>query len=154
MPPDVFLAWLRAEYAKAFVADPYDFADARAVADELGLSRPIAVTLVRRGYRTPPRRARLLPRTSPTRRGPFRALWTRSWALVWAVIEASRSNLAGARRFRRRRRERHRADDPQDAARASGQELRLADPRPGRRRGYGLGFGNVVKLARARDRSC
>jgi single-stranded-DNA-specific exonuclease len=41
------------ESAKAFAADPYDFADARAVADELGLSRPVAVTLVRRGYRTP-----------------------------------------------------------------------------------------------------
>ncbi|MGH2939418.1 MAG: single-stranded-DNA-specific exonuclease RecJ [Solirubrobacterales bacterium] len=41
------------ESAKAFAAYPYDFADARAVADELGLSQPVAVTLVRRGYRTP-----------------------------------------------------------------------------------------------------
>jgi single-stranded-DNA-specific exonuclease len=41
------------ESAKAFAAHPYDFADARAVADELGLSQPVAVTLVRRGYRTP-----------------------------------------------------------------------------------------------------
>ncbi len=41
------------ESARAFAADPYDFADARAVADELGLSQPVAVTLVRRGYRTP-----------------------------------------------------------------------------------------------------
>src|ERR1700759_133796 len=39
--------------AKAFAADPYDFAEARAVADALGVSQPIAVTLVRRGYRTP-----------------------------------------------------------------------------------------------------
>lgn len=39
--------------AKAFAADPYDFAEARALSDELGLSRPVAVTLVRRGYRTP-----------------------------------------------------------------------------------------------------
>ncbi|HXF31071.1 MAG TPA: single-stranded-DNA-specific exonuclease RecJ [Solirubrobacterales bacterium] len=39
--------------AKAFAADPYDYADARAVADALGLSQPVAVTLVRRGYRTP-----------------------------------------------------------------------------------------------------
>ena len=41
------------ESAKAFAADPYDFTQARAVADELGLSQPVAVTLVRRGYRTP-----------------------------------------------------------------------------------------------------
>ncbi|HEY0280510.1 MAG TPA: single-stranded-DNA-specific exonuclease RecJ [Solirubrobacterales bacterium] len=39
--------------AKAFAAYPYDFAEARAVAEALGLSQPVAVTLVRRGYRTP-----------------------------------------------------------------------------------------------------
>jgi single-stranded-DNA-specific exonuclease len=37
----------------AFAAEPYSYADARAVADALGLSEPVAVTLVRRGYRTP-----------------------------------------------------------------------------------------------------
>jgi single-stranded-DNA-specific exonuclease len=39
--------------AKAFAADPYDYAEARAVAEALDLSHPVAVTLVRRGYRTP-----------------------------------------------------------------------------------------------------
>src|ERR1700759_877103 len=39
--------------AKAFAAYPYDFAEARAVAEALGVSQPVAVTLVRRGYRTP-----------------------------------------------------------------------------------------------------
>jgi single-stranded-DNA-specific exonuclease len=39
--------------APAFVAEPYDYAEARALADSLGLSEPLAVTLVRRGYRTP-----------------------------------------------------------------------------------------------------
>src|ERR1700753_2556756 len=39
--------------AKAFAADPYDFAEARAVAEALGLSQPVGVTLVRRGYRPP-----------------------------------------------------------------------------------------------------
>ncbi len=38
---------------KAFAADPYDYAEARAVSEALGLSQPVAVTLVRRGYRTP-----------------------------------------------------------------------------------------------------
>jgi single-stranded-DNA-specific exonuclease len=41
------------EPLKAFAAEPYDYAEARAVADALGLSEPVAVTLVRRGHRTP-----------------------------------------------------------------------------------------------------
>jgi single-stranded-DNA-specific exonuclease len=41
------------ETLKAFAAEPYAYADVRAVADGLGLSEPVAVTLVRRGYRTP-----------------------------------------------------------------------------------------------------
>ena len=39
--------------AHAFAAEPYDYADVRAVAGDLGLSEPVAVTLVRRGYNTP-----------------------------------------------------------------------------------------------------
>lgn len=38
---------------KAYKAEPYSYAEARALADELGLSEPVAITLVRRGYRTP-----------------------------------------------------------------------------------------------------
>jgi single-stranded-DNA-specific exonuclease len=38
---------------KAFAAEPYEYTDVRAVADGLELSEPVAVTLVRRGYRTP-----------------------------------------------------------------------------------------------------
>jgi single-stranded-DNA-specific exonuclease len=41
------------ETLQAFAAEPYEYADVRAVADSLGLSEPVAVTLVRRGYRTP-----------------------------------------------------------------------------------------------------
>jgi len=41
------------EPLQAFAAEPYAYADVRAVADGLGLSEPVAVTLVRRGYRTP-----------------------------------------------------------------------------------------------------
>lgn len=41
------------EFPKAFAAEPYAYADVRAVADDLDLSEPVAVTLVRRGYRTP-----------------------------------------------------------------------------------------------------
>ncbi len=38
--------------AKAFRAAPYAYAEARAIADALDLSEPVAITLVRRGYRT------------------------------------------------------------------------------------------------------
>jgi single-stranded-DNA-specific exonuclease len=41
-----------AESPRAYVTEPYSYAEARALADELGVSEPIAVTLVRRGYRT------------------------------------------------------------------------------------------------------
>lgn len=39
--------------ALAFSAEPYSYAEARLLSEELGVSEPVAVTLVRRGYRTP-----------------------------------------------------------------------------------------------------
>jgi single-stranded-DNA-specific exonuclease len=39
--------------SRAYVADPYSYAEARALVDGLGVSEPVAVTLVRRGHRTP-----------------------------------------------------------------------------------------------------
>lgn len=41
------------EIASQFAVEPYSYAEARALSDQLGLSEPVAVTLVRRGYRTP-----------------------------------------------------------------------------------------------------
>ncbi len=38
--------------ARAFRLEPYDYREARALADALGVAEPVAVTLVRRGYRT------------------------------------------------------------------------------------------------------
>src|SRR5262245_24239098 len=38
--------------ARAFRLEPYDYGEARALAEGLGLGEPVAVTLVRRGYRT------------------------------------------------------------------------------------------------------
>jgi single-stranded-DNA-specific exonuclease len=38
--------------ARAFQADPYDYTEVRRLAAELELAEPVAVTLVRRGYRT------------------------------------------------------------------------------------------------------
>jgi len=39
--------------ASPFAVEPYSFTEARTLAEELGVSGPVAVTLVRRGYRTP-----------------------------------------------------------------------------------------------------
>ncbi len=41
-----------AETIKAYRADPYSYAEARELSEQLGLSEPVAITLVRRGYRT------------------------------------------------------------------------------------------------------
>ncbi len=41
------------ESLKAYRAEPFSYPEVRAIADELGLSEPVAITLVRRGYRTP-----------------------------------------------------------------------------------------------------
>jgi single-stranded-DNA-specific exonuclease len=42
-----------AETLRAYTAEAYDYEEARGLAEELGLSEPVAVALVRRGYRTP-----------------------------------------------------------------------------------------------------
>ena len=130
------------ESAKAFVADPYDFADARAVADELGLSRPVAVTLVRRGYRTPAEARAFLAADESHPPRAFQGM-DEVVGLVWAAIEAGeRITVHG--------------DFDVDGVSATAlmistlRELgadcdwlipdRIAD-------GYGLGSENVVKLA-------
>jgi single-stranded-DNA-specific exonuclease len=41
-----------ADAIKAYRAEPYDYAEARTLAEELEVSGPVAITLVRRGYRT------------------------------------------------------------------------------------------------------
>ncbi len=41
------------ETISAFTVEPYSYAEARVLSKDLGISEPVAVTLVRRGYRTP-----------------------------------------------------------------------------------------------------
>jgi single-stranded-DNA-specific exonuclease len=42
-----------ADTVNAYQTEPYSYAEARALCEELRLSEPVAITLVRRGYRTP-----------------------------------------------------------------------------------------------------
>jgi single-stranded-DNA-specific exonuclease len=73
--------------AKAFAADPYDYADVRAVADALSLSQPVAVTLVRRGYRTPEEARAFLAADETHPPQAFQGI-DEIVATVWAAIEA------------------------------------------------------------------
>jgi single-stranded-DNA-specific exonuclease len=75
------------ESAKAFAAYPYDYAEVRTVAEALGLSQPVAVTLVRRGYRTPDE-ARAFLAADETHPPEAFAGMDEIVALVWAAIEA------------------------------------------------------------------
>jgi single-stranded-DNA-specific exonuclease len=73
--------------AKAFAAYPYDFAEARAVAEALGLSQPVAVTLVRRGYRTPDAARAFLTADESHPPAAFEGMHEVA-GLVWAAVEA------------------------------------------------------------------
>jgi single-stranded-DNA-specific exonuclease len=75
------------ESAKAFAAYPYDYAEVRAVAEALDLSQTVAVTLVRRGYRTPDE-ARAFLAADETHPPEAFARMDEIVALVWAAIEA------------------------------------------------------------------
>jgi single-stranded-DNA-specific exonuclease len=75
------------ETAKAFAADPYDYAEVRAVAEALDLSHTVAVTLVRRGYRTPDEARAFLAADESHPPEAFQGI-DEVVALVWAAIEA------------------------------------------------------------------
>jgi single-stranded-DNA-specific exonuclease len=77
------------ETLKAFAAEPYSYADARAVADALGLSEPVAVTLVRRGYRTPELARAFLAADESHPRSAFESM-EKVVAQVHAAIAAGR----------------------------------------------------------------
>jgi single-stranded-DNA-specific exonuclease len=75
------------ESAKAFAAHPYDYADVQSVADALGVSGPVAVTLVRRGYRTPAEARAFLAADETHPPEAFGGM-DEIVALTWAAIEA------------------------------------------------------------------
>jgi single-stranded-DNA-specific exonuclease len=63
-----------AETTHIFEAEPYSYAEARALCDELGLSESIAITLVRRGYRTPEAARAFLEADESHPPGAFRSM--------------------------------------------------------------------------------
>ncbi len=77
------------EALKAFSAEPYSYADVRAVAAGLELSEPVAVTLVRRGYTTPEQARAFLDADESYPPEAFRSMGA-AVAQIQAAIEAGR----------------------------------------------------------------
>jgi single-stranded-DNA-specific exonuclease len=80
-----------AETVNAYRADPYDYGEARALAEALGLSEPVAITLVRRGYRTPEQARAFLDAEESHPPGSFRS--------IEAVVERVRDAVRARRRI-------------------------------------------------------
>jgi single-stranded-DNA-specific exonuclease len=133
---------IHAETIAAYKAKPYSYAEARALAEELGLSEPVAITLVRRGYRTPQAARAFLD--ADESHSPF------EFESMGAVVKLLKAALAEGRRITVH------GDFDVDgvcattilvsALRTLGAECdwlipdRIAD-------GYGLGAGNIERLA-------
>ena len=77
------------ESANAYRADPYSYREARALAGELSLSEPVAVTLVRRGYRTPEAARAFLAADEVHSPGAFRSM-ANVVERVLAAVQAGR----------------------------------------------------------------
>ena len=115
---------------RAYEAEPYSYGEARALADELGLSEPVAVTLVRRGYRTPGAARAFLAAEESHPPGAFESMAAVVELVTMAIDAGSRITVHG--------------DFDVDGVCATtilvstlrelGARVRLADPRPDRRR--------------------
>jgi single-stranded-DNA-specific exonuclease len=73
-----------AEIAHSYEAEPYDYAEARALVDELGQSEPVAIALVRRGHRTPEAARAFLDADESHEPGEFKSMV----AVVERVLDA------------------------------------------------------------------
>jgi single-stranded-DNA-specific exonuclease len=78
-----------AQIASPFAVEPYSYAEARTLAEELGLSEPVAVTLVRRGYRTLDQARSFLAASESHPPSAFDGMET-AVARILAAIEAGR----------------------------------------------------------------
>jgi single-stranded-DNA-specific exonuclease len=78
-----------AEITTAYRAEPFSYAEARGLCDELGLSEPVAIALVRRGYRSVEAAKAFLDAGESYSPGEFRSMGT-VVAQIRAAIEAGR----------------------------------------------------------------
>ncbi|MBS1880156.1 MAG: single-stranded-DNA-specific exonuclease RecJ [Actinobacteria bacterium] len=81
--------------ATPFVAEEYAYADVRAVAEAIGVSDPVAVTLVRRGYRTPELARRFLAADEAHPPAAFPSMEEAVELVVMAIEAGSRITVHG-----------------------------------------------------------
>jgi single-stranded-DNA-specific exonuclease len=84
-----------AETIHAYKAEPYSYAEARVLASELGLSDPVAIALVRRGYRTPPTARAFLAADEEHDPGEFSSMAPVVEQVLAAVREKRRITVHG-----------------------------------------------------------
>ncbi len=80
---------------KAYRADPYSYAEARALSEELEISEPVAVTLVRRGYRTAEEARRFLAADESHSPAAFDSMAEVTERVLAAVREGRRITVHG-----------------------------------------------------------
>ena len=78
-----------AETLHAYKAEPFSYAEARGLSAALGLSEPVAIALVRRGYRTPEEARAFLDADESHEPGEFRSM-AAVVEQVLAAIEAGK----------------------------------------------------------------
>jgi single-stranded-DNA-specific exonuclease len=84
-----------AETVKAYRTDPYSYAEARALSEALGVSDPVAITLVRRGYRTPEQAIAFLDAHESHDAGEFRSMAAAVESVRGAVSRGERITVHG-----------------------------------------------------------
>jgi len=83
------------ETIKAYRAEPYSYEEATALSRELGLSGPVAITLVRRGYRTPEQARAFLDADETHAPDEFRSMEAVVARLRAAISEGERVTVHG-----------------------------------------------------------
>jgi single-stranded-DNA-specific exonuclease len=81
--------------ASAYRAEPFSYAEAQALAAELGLSDPVAIALVRRGYRTPEAARAFLAADEEHPPAAFRSMGSVVERVLTAVGERRRITVHG-----------------------------------------------------------
>lgn len=84
-----------AETIHAYKAEPFSYEEARALSEELGLSEPVAITLVRRGYRTPEEARAFLDADESHPPDEFNSMSLVTEQILGAIAEGKRITVHG-----------------------------------------------------------
>jgi single-stranded-DNA-specific exonuclease len=84
-----------AEIVHAYRAEPYSYAEARVLCEELGVSEPVAITLVRRGYRTTEQAKAFLTADESHPPEAFRSMGAVVEQILAAIGESKRITVHG-----------------------------------------------------------